>query len=317
MRKLLRLVVLSLLLPVVGIVAIAVLGLAWLRIDASRPLDNYFDERQGTLSSVSVPERSVFGEQTSQLVELQSDSGLRATARVIRDAADGPRPVLLVLAGHRTGSDAVDLFGDVGNLAVVALDYPYEGPEKVRGLGQIMRTLPLARKAFIDTPPAASLVLDWLADQPWADQDEIVIVGASLGVPFAALIAARDPRIDGAMLVHGAADNEAWLEAQVARRNEIRILHRPLARLIHWLAYGPTFDSAANVARISPRPVLIIGATNDERTPPGQTEALYAAAGEPKKLRWTEGQHVQPNRSDIIDALLRIAAEELPIRAAE
>jgi len=87
--------------------------------------------------------------------------------------------------------------------------------------------------------------------------------------------------------------------------------------VIHWLAYGPTFDTGANVALISPRPVIIVGATDDERMPAGQTEALFAAAGEPKILRWTEGQHVQPNRSDIIESLLAIADQELPLRAAE
>ncbi|MGI9260720.1 MAG: alpha/beta hydrolase, partial [Woeseiaceae bacterium] len=169
---------------------------------------------------------------------------------------------------------------------------------------------------IIDTPPATSLVLDWLEDEPWADQDEIVIVGASLGVPFAALSAARDPRIDGAMLVHGAANLELWAAAQLAHRNEPRILHRPAAKLIYWLAYGPTFDIAANVARISPRPVIVVGATADERTPAGQTEALYAAAREPKTLRWTPGQHIEPDRDDVIEALLRIADEELPLRTA-
>lgn len=315
MRKLLRIVVLYLVLP---IVALAVIGLAWLRMDAARPLNDYFDERQGEIAGVQGTVTLDTTGQLSGLTTITSDSGLAVTFREIRQAEpESPLPVLVVLGGHRTGSDAVDLFGDVGNRAVVAMDYPYEGAEKVRGFIEILQTVPLARKAFIDTPPAVSLVLDYLEDANWANQDEIVIVGASLGVPFAALIAARDQRVDGAMLVHGAADNELWLETQVARRNDVRFLHRPLATVIHWLAYGPTFDTGANVALISPRPVIIVGATDDERMPAGQTEALFAAAGEPKILRWTEGQHVQPNRSDIIESLLAIADQELPLRAAE
>ena len=315
MRSLLRIVLLYLVLPVVALV---VIGLAWLRADAARPLDRYFDERQGRIAGVQGTVAMDTVGQLSGLTTITSDSGLNVTFREIRKAEpESPLPVLVVLGGHRTGSDAVDLFGDVGERAVVAMDYPYEGAEKVRGLFEILKTIPLARKAFIDTPPAVSLVLDYLEQSTWANQDEIVIVGASLGVPFAALIAARDQRIDGAMLVHGAADNEAWLETQVARRNDVRFLHRPLAKVIHWLAYGPTFDTSANVALISPRPVIIVGATDDERTRAGQTEALFAAAGEPKILRWTEGQHVQPNRNDIIDSLLAIADQELPLRAAE
>ncbi len=313
MRKILR-VFLFYVVPTVSL--IAMLALLWLYREASKPLDDYFSARRGTLSGVTVRDASRSANQQSQFMTVDSNSGLSVTFRVIRQTGPEQRlPVLIVLGGHRTGSDAVELFGDVGAQAVVALDYPYDGPDKIRGLSQILKTVPLARRAFIDTPPAVSLVLDWLVDQPWADTDQIVIVGASLGVPFAALAAARDQRIDGAMLVHGAADNLIWLEAQVARRIDNQLLHRPLASIVYWLAYGPAFNTARNVALISPRPVVIIGARNDERTPAGQTEALYAAAGDPKLLRWTAGQHIEPGRTDIISELLGIAENVLPFRA--
>jgi dienelactone hydrolase len=306
LRKLLFVVVLP-------IVLLIIAALIWLRIDASRPLNAYFDARQGALGEVEVLESRVDGGQLDRLLEMRSDSGLRVRARVVRPSfADDRLPVLIILGGHRTGSDAVDLFGDVGAKAVVALDYPYEGPQKVRGIGQIIEALPLARRAFRDTPPSVSLVVDWLEREDWADSGRLVIVGASLGVPFATLAAARDQRLAGAILVHGAADNLAWLEVQVARRNEDARLHRPLATLIHWLAYGPTFDTARNVAVISPRPVVIVGATEDERTPPEQTEALFRAAKEPKLMRWTDGRHVQPDRAEIVGELLRVADEVLP-----
>jgi len=310
MRKLLRFILLFVVSPLVVAVMLA---LAWLRLDSARPLESYFSERKGRIVAVDGDEPVDSAGQLTRLINATSDTGLSVLFRVIRPAEpDDKLPVLIVLGGHRTGSDAVELFGEVGSRAVVALDYPYTGPQKLRGFRQVLATLPLARQAFRDTPPAVALVLDWIEEQAWADPEKLVIIGASLGVPFAALVAARDPRIDAAILVHGAADNEAWLEAQVARRNDIRFLHRPLAILIHWLAYGPTFDTAANVARISPRPVIVIGARNDERTPAGQTEALFSAAGEPRVIRWTEGRHVQPDRQDIIAELLAIADEELP-----
>jgi len=313
MPKLLRFVLVYAVLPVTVIVAAS---LAWLRWDAGRPLDARFDERAGNLAGAAVLESSASSGQASQFIRLGSDTGLQVSIRVIRKIdATRPLPVLIILGGHRTGSDAAELFGAVGERAVVALDYPYAGPDKVRGLGQTLKTVPLARKAFIDTPPAVTLTIDWLEDQDWADPAQLVIVGASLGAPFAALAAARDSRLSGALLVHGAADNRVWLEAQLVRRIDSPLLHRPLATVIWWLAYGPTFDTAKNVARISPRPVVIIGARADERTPAGQTEALFAAALEPKTLRWSEGQHVDPGQTGIISELLRIADEELPFPA--
>ena len=101
----------------------------------------------------------------------------------------------MILGGHRTGSDSVDLFGDVRGRAIVGIDYPYAGPEKVKGLIPIATAIPEARQAILDIVPAVSLILDWLVEQPWVDKKKIVIVGASLGVPFAATAAARDERI--------------------------------------------------------------------------------------------------------------------------
>jgi len=305
LRKILRYVV-------VPVVLAIVLGLVWLRWESHQPRDLWFAERHGELTAVA-SERSLteYGQLTEK-VTLGSDSGLNVLIRLIRnDQLSGTLPVLLVLGGHRTGSDAVELFGDVGTRAVIGIDYPYDGPEKVRGLSQTLKTIPQARRAFLDTVPAVSLVIDWLEDQPWADKDRIIIVGASLGVPFAATATARDDRVKGVLLVHGAADNRLWLEAQVARRIDTGFVHYPLSVLLHWLAYGPILDTSRHVAAIAPRPVVIIGARNDERTPAGQTELLYAAAGDPKRLRFTDGAHIEPDRTEIIVALLQIADEEL------
>lgn len=288
-------------------------ALAWLRWDAGQPREQWFAERHGQIESAAVQAIDAGGNQEAAAVSIASDSGLAVDVRVIRDAtAEEPLPVLVVLGGHRTGSSAVELFGDVGDRAVVALDYPYTGPQRIRGAGETLRAIPLIRQAFLDTPPAISLVIDWLQEQPWVDTSRIVMVGASLGVPFAATAAARDDRLSGLLLVHGAADNRLWLQENLSRRVDLHFLQPAMATLLHWVVYGPVFQTEEHVAAVSPRPVLIVGAREDERTPAGQTEVLYEAAREPKMLRWTEGQHLGPERTEIIEALLRIADEELP-----
>jgi dienelactone hydrolase len=288
-------------------------ALAWLRWDAGQPREQWFAKRHGQMESAAVQAINAGKNQEAAAVSIASDSGLAVDVRVIRDAtAEEPLPVLVVLGGHRTGSSAVELFGDVGNRAVVALDYPYAGPQRIRGAGETLRAIPLIRQAFLDTPPAISLVIDWLQEQPWVDTARIVMVGASLGVPFAATAAARDDRLSGLLLVHGAADNRLWLQENLSRRVDLHFLQPAMATLLHWVVYGPVFQTEEHVAAVSPRPVLIVGAREDERTPAGQTEVLYEAAREPKMLRRTEGPHLGPERDDIIEALLRIADEELP-----
>ncbi|MFK7888974.1 MAG: alpha/beta hydrolase family protein [Gammaproteobacteria bacterium] len=268
------------------------------------------DQRQGRIENVALETSQTADGLLSASVTLLSDSGLSVYARVLRAPSATNVPLLIVLGGHRTGRDAVDLFKNVDHYAVVAMDYPYDGPQRIRGMRQTLSALPKARRAFRDTPPAVSLMLDWLDQQAWAGGPKLLI-GASLGVPFAAKTAARDARLDGVILVHGAADNERWLTVQVARRVDQKILHEPLGTMLHWLAYGPTFDTAKNVALIAPRPVLIIGARQDERTPADEITALYAATQTPKRLRWTDGLHVEPDRTDVVDQMMQIAAEEM------
>ena len=288
------------------------LSLVWLRWESSQPRDAWWTERQGRIDAAETDVSTTEYGQQSVSVRLTSDSGLAVFFRVLRSTASpGPQPVLVVLGGHRTGSDAVELFGDVGQHAVVGVDYPYDGPQRVKGALSTAKTIPKARQAFLDTVPAVSLVVDWLVEQPWVDRDRIILIGASLGVPFATTAAGRDPRIAGLILVHGAADNRLWLQTQVERRVDTEILHYPLATVLHWLAYGPVLDTREHIARVAPRPVLIIGARDDERTPAGQTELLFEAAREPRRLRFTDGRHIQPNRPEIIAELLRVADEEL------
>jgi dienelactone hydrolase len=298
----------------IAVVMLSTIGLSWLRWESHQPRDDWFDERRGKIQAVYIDDAETTDGQLSSFVTIRSSTGVSFSVRVIRHPSDDPLPVLLVLGGHRTGSDAVELFGNVGQRAVVALDYPYNGPEKVKGIGPILKTIPLARQGFLDTVPAVSLAVDWILQQPWADADQLIIVGASLGVPFAATAASRDSRIKGAVLVHGAADNRLWLQRQVERRVDTEILHWPLGTILYWLAYGPVLNTPERAALISPRPVLIIGARDDERTPAGQTEALFAAVNEPKLLRWTGGRHIQPGRNEVVEELLRIADEELPLK---
>ncbi|MGI9237270.1 MAG: alpha/beta hydrolase family protein [Woeseiaceae bacterium] len=309
LTSILRVVLVYFLLPVLLVLTLV---LTWLRWESAQPRDDWFGERQGRIAKIETETSTIHSGQLSESVSLVSDTGLKVSFRVIRKKnRTSALPVLLVLGGHRTGRDAVDLFGDSGNRAIVAMDYPYEGPERLRGLIATVKAIPVVRSAFLDTVPAVSLVLDWLLAQSWVDNDRVVIVGASLGVPFAAAVAARDTRITAAILVHGAADNRLWIEVQVARRIETDALHYPLSNVLNWLAYGPLFDTRKFVAMIAPRPVVIVGATEDERAPPGQAEVLFEAAGEPKRLRYTEGRHVQPGRAEIVADLLRVADEEL------
>ena len=69
------------------------------------------------------------------------------------------------------------------------------------------------------------------------------------------------------------------------------------------------------VARIAPRPLLMVNGADDGMIPRPNVLALYDAAGVPKDLRWTAGEHVQPDEDALIQRLADLVAEWLVERA--
>lgn len=296
-----------------ALLAACVAWAAWWLADHARPRHEAFiDRRGGEISAELEAPVAEPGGFISQGVRISSDSGLRVDARVLRPTAqDGPLPVIVLLGGHRTGRDAVTLVGHPGDTVIVALDYPYHGTLEVRSAASFFRAIRDIQQALLDTPPAASAVLDWLVTQEWADSRRAELVGVSFGVPFVAVAGALDARFSRVWFIHGGAGNRGWIEHNLRDRVPQQWLRPLLASLVHLLVYGNSFDTEAWAARIAPREVVVIGARDDERLPPHKVLNLYEAAGQPKELRWTEGGHVDPARPEIVRALLAIVRERL------
>ncbi len=272
---------------------------AWL-VALGAPRPERFSAPRAPIASVAVTAGD-----SGELVELRAADGFVVRLGVVRDHDQaGPRPVVVVLGGHRTGRDAVRLVGEPGGIAVVAVDYPYDGPDRIRGLWQGLRHAPGMRRALVDTPRALSQALDWILQQPWVDAARVELVGVSLGVPFAAVAGGNDTRFTRVWLIQGAADNAAWLEANLQRRINTGWLRRGTTWLLHRLAHGASFDTATWVARIAPRPVVIVGALDDQRLPREQITRLHEAAGEPRDLLWVPGRHINPRRPETVRPLL-------------
>ena len=295
-RRLARIAALSLALPTIA-VAIA---LAVLRFTDPVPA---FPERRGTVADVV---RDGATAEMGHLVEaatVTSSSGM-AVPMLIKRPLDGtPAPLVLILGGHATGREAATLIPDTEGRVIVALSYPYAGPHRMRGL-EVLRWAPAIRQALLDTPPAIQLALDWLLEQPWVDGTEVHGIGASLGTPFMTVAAALDPRITALWSVHGAGRSQTLL-AHNARES----VPAPLAPLAGYLSdiivAGPWLTPERWVGRVAPRPFTMLNATDDERLPRPAIEALYDAASEPKSITWLPGKHVQRNRPEVVQALVR------------
>ncbi|MBT8098362.1 MAG: alpha/beta hydrolase [Gammaproteobacteria bacterium] len=293
-------------LKIFAVVLVVVVGLYCLNLAV--PRHDYFLERAGVLDKV---EHSEWATPASimESVRLENSTGLVVEMRVVRPAntGDNALPFVLMLGGHRTGKDAVDLVGVSNHVAYAAIDYPYAGREEIDGLWQSITTVPDIQRAFIDAPAALSLALTWALQQPWVDKTRVELVGVSLGVPFAAAAGAVDTRFTRVWLLHGGGDNLSWVDHAGRKRIESDTLRRIAARTALFLVYGNSFDTKKWIAKIAPRPLIIVAACNDDYVPPeAQLPLVEASKSDTVELIWTTGQHIGPRRGDELQQLLKI-----------
>ena len=285
---------------VVGLVALYFIELTSIQRE-------YFIERRGELVHTDSTEAERSGDKIIRNVTLVSSSGLRADVRIIRPSTSESRPVpvLLLAGGQRTGKSAVDLVREPGNVAFVAIDYPYHGPSKSSGFLKSVTGLRAVQRGVLDTPPAILLTIDWLAAQPWADSRQIELVGVSLGVPFMAIAGALDDGVSRVWLVQGAGNNLVWVENALPSRIEGKLKRHLAARALLLFGYGASLDTTQWIAEISPRPVIVVSSRNDEFVP---SEAALAAAdlSDNAEIIWTESKHIRPKRQDVVGELLQI-----------
>jgi fermentation-respiration switch protein FrsA (DUF1100 family) len=110
-------------------------------------------------------------------------------------------------------------------------------------------------------------------------------------------------------------DRQSAELAAAARRNLPGAVSRiPLEYVDDTLEFNPEWV----VDKIAPRPVLFITTDNDRLVPPEESAALYARAGEPKRLVVLKGYghyevYAEPAFSEVMAATLAWYQEHLPL----
>jgi hypothetical protein len=301
-RWLTRLALAGIVLVLVGAVAIG-----WLLRDP----EPYFAERRGTLVESTLEPLESDGRFANERVRVRSSSGL-ATEILLRRPVDSAgvrrRPVFLMLGGYETGQRAATLIDDTQGNIVVAMAYPYDGNVKVKGLA-VVPEVPRIRQALRDTPPAVLLVLDYLLSRADVDSARVELVGASFGTPFATIAAALDERVTRLWSVHGAGEPYTLMSHNLQRRLPWAPARATVAGLANLLAAGPRMAPERWISRIAPRPFIMINATEDERLPRDAVMTLFDSARNPKEIIWLPGMHVQSNRTEILQGLVRTVLE--------
>jgi fermentation-respiration switch protein FrsA (DUF1100 family) len=63
--------------------------------------------------------------------------------------------------------------------------------------------------------------------------------------------------------------------------------------------------------KISPKPLVMINGVNDEQIPRYNTELIFNAAREPKKLIWLESMHVNTSNVELTRRIIATLKKEL------
>jgi hypothetical protein len=238
-------------------------------------------------------------------VRLLAASGLTVdlAVRYPADSTSGRRPAYLILGGYVAGMDAIDAIPGTRGASVAVMQYPYPGRTDIKGLA-VVPQVPAIRKAILDTPAAVMIALDYLRGRPDVDSTRTELVGASFGAPFAVVTAALDQRVTRVWVLHGAADPYALFYHGL--RGDLRF--PPLRAAAAWaasvLSAAPRLDPARWIARVSPRPVVMINAREDERIPNQAVMKLWDAAREPRSIHWLPGPHMRRSRQEVLAALV-------------
>jgi dienelactone hydrolase len=294
---------------IAGIVlGLAAIGVARLLRD---PLP-HFNERRSTLAGATTDSAVVEEDHLLEPIRVTATSGLAVNLLVRRALADTGRrnlPLAVILGGHYTGRQAARLLGPTPGVVVAAMSYPYDGSPRPDAL-TFLKDIPRIRQAFLDTPPAIMVALDYLLQRPEVDRGQVEAIGVSLGAPFVVIAGALDQRITRVWALHGSGGSYAPLEAQMRREIPFAPLRIPAAALANLIIDGPRLDPVHWAPQIAPRPFMMVNASDDERLPRQAVESLYERARDPKEIIWMSGMHIRADK-ETISRLLEIVMSRM------
>ncbi|MBM3320505.1 MAG: alpha/beta hydrolase [Candidatus Eisenbacteria bacterium] len=206
---------------------------------------------------------------------------------------------VLLIGGIGTGENAARLVVPFPGAEIYSFEYPLAArlprgdalskaasiPSLIKGTAESLVSFGLAKRAIFSRGDGASNVL----------------IGVSLGVPFAAALASIGEKPDAVALLYGGGDIGPIIARALPsgpftlRALAGRTLGRLLARL----------DPARTAGGIAPAPLLLVSAEDDPRIPAASVRALHDAARDPKTVVLLGGGHVLPEKEALLEELVR------------
>ena len=234
----------------------------------------------------------------------QGDSA-RATLRVPRGAPPRSACAVVIAGGFGSGWRAAERIDPGPGVVLLSVDYPFQGPRRRIPAKEFIRRALDFRRAVNAMDDILLEGYEYAIARPEVDSARVLLVGASLGVPFALRAAAREPRVKGVALLYGSADLGDWVARNL---KDVPRWLRPLAGWIVAVSFR-YYEPSRLIRHVSPRPVLLLNARGDERISEEKAKQLFEAAGEPKEQIWIGGGHMRLSDAELVERLLGLTLE--------
>jgi uncharacterized protein len=190
---------------------------------------------------------------------------------------------VMVILTHGTGGTRADLIGEIRILrasgaGVLAFDFPGHG----LSTGHVEWARP--------ERDAITSALNWVVQQPGVDTARIGAIGFSFGGYTLAQVVPTEHRISAVVLLGTPADADALVRWEYRRWGSAAGW---LAQRIDDVLYPEpdSFKAKDMVARIAPRPLLIVAGGADSIVPLVFARELFDAAREPKEFFVVKDAH--------------------------
>lgn len=188
--------------------------------------------------------------------------------------------------------------------ATLAIDLPHHG-ERLLKEGRTIADLTLEETRVAGAVSVTDLRrgVDFLSTRQDIDSSRIGCVGVSLGGIFGGVFAEVEPRIRAVALWSAGGDwGKLLTESQHPLARERRASGTPTnAASIEKILRE--VDPLTYAAKLAGRPLLLLAGTEDDVVPDECTDALFAAATEPKKLVRYPGGHIPDPRAMTVRTL--------------